>query len=101
MAIIEETKTLSLNETRVLHRSVGKKFSVQIIEGQGTVFLARVIFGVVPQLAVATDYLFVTTAQAIPTATIKAIGNRTGGTQIRYRIRTGGDMIGIADPIIQ
>jgi hypothetical protein len=80
---------------------VGKKFSVQIIEGQGTVLLARVIFGVIPQLAVAADFLFVTTGQAIPAAAIKAIGNRTGGTQIRYRIRTGSDMIGVPDPITQ
>ncbi len=94
MAIINKTVTIAIGETKLLHRTFALRFSVEIISGRDLVRMQRVRFGVVGSGFIDTNFLFVKTGEAIPTAAIMATPNSAQAITITFKVRSGRDFTG-------
>jgi hypothetical protein len=95
MAVITKTKTIQPGHIKVLHRTVGKQFTVEILDGRDSVVLSLRVNGVNLVFAGDPNFAIVRAAQAIPFATVRASveAGRPAAT-IRYRVRSGRDATG-------
>jgi hypothetical protein len=100
MAKTPATVTLNNNRFKLMHRSVGKKFSIRIdlIAGSPpdslpgvSVLMDKMIGGVIPTLAHATNFQFMPGAQCIPVGSIRAELQGLDSALVNYTINTGSD----------
>ena len=93
MANFLKTKTIVPGPRTPLHTSVGKRCTVELVEGRGTVLLSRRLNGVVLDGPFARDFIGLRLGQTIPVGVIRA-SLPTGSPEvtITYRVRTGADV---------
>jgi hypothetical protein len=104
MAEFETTITLTTRRSKVLHRSLAKRFSIEILSLDGVpvgslpidppVFLHKVVGGAIPTPAEASNFLSMPASQCIPFGTIRGqlrqgVGASNGDAVIGYKVRTG------------
>jgi hypothetical protein len=100
MAITSEKITLVSNRNKGMHRSVGKKFSVQIdlIDGSPpgsfpgvTIDMHKLRWGVLPSLTQVTNFLFMPAGECIPFGSIRGHISGVNSADVDYTVRTGND----------
>ena len=100
MAKTSAAITLNNDRFKLMHRSVGKKFAIQIdlIAGSPpgsapgvSVAMSKFIGGVIPTLAQTTNFLFMSGAQCIPVGSIRAELQGLNSALVNYTILTGSD----------
>ena len=102
MAVRKELITLKTRRSKVLHRSVGKKFSIEIetinnipvaeFGGGVPAFLHKMIGGVAPTLDRATNFQFMPGSECVPIGSIRGRLRENLGTDeaiVGYTVRTG------------
>ncbi|MEA2361863.1 MAG: hypothetical protein QOD71_1008 [Thermoleophilaceae bacterium] len=101
MARLQKVQILKAGRFTPLHRTVGAKFSVQMVEPLGDVVMRRVR-GVVPSPFAHTDFLFARRANTIPTGAISAASLSGAEIQATYHVFTGADYIEVPEaPTLQ
>ena len=104
MARIQQAITMKAKRAKVLHRSVGKPFAIQIdringaaadsIGPDAATFLHRMVGGVVPSLEAPTLFLSMTGAQCLPVGSIRGRLRENIGLNealVNYTVLTEGD----------
>ncbi|MFI5640140.1 hypothetical protein ACIA8H_22385 [Streptomyces goshikiensis] len=92
MAVRDSSEVIGQNGLVVLHVAVGHKASVEIREPRDVLSLTRKVNGVSIQVVQDRNFTTLKTAQTLPWGAIRAQG--PAGTEVRYRIRTRGDVTG-------
>ncbi|MEV7590631.1 hypothetical protein AB0O42_10180 [Streptomyces sp. NPDC089922] len=92
MAVRDKSEVIGSNGLVVLHVAVGHKSSVEIREPRDQLALTRKVNAVSIQVVDDPNFTTLKTGQTLPWGAIRAQGPE--GVQIRYRIRTRGDVTG-------
>ncbi|MFD7232096.1 hypothetical protein ACIQMR_37360 [Streptomyces sp. NPDC091376] len=92
MAVRDKSETIGRSGLVVLDVAVAHKSSVEIREPRDVLTLSRKVNGVSIQLVEDRNFTTLKTAQTIPWGAIRAQGPE--GTEVRYRVRTRGDVTG-------